>query len=1005
MAPAAARAGKRRRGRGVLLPVRACFLVVVALLPAAAALAAPPAATTTAPPAGAPAAPASLPGLGLPRPPGADEADAEATGGEDAVLTQQQRELEFDVHLLRAQRFEREGKFDDGIREYTAALKLSPGDPGALRGRALLRFKRTKEGTCPRRAIEDLRLLHLYDPLGLWLEERADFLEWMGLCGDRYRRERLDLALELAEEDPRIASRPPDIRYTAAALQAEEAEKSGPGSEGGALRDAALQQLERYREECVRMGRRPRVQALRLQAELYRNFGDLAAAIAAYQNLIAEHPGLPEAAEAARLVSELQLEVELTRLEKEQGGKPSDQAETAFHLGDQALRRGDLITAESELRKAVADSPWFPKAHYALGLVLARKRRSAEAVEELKLAVRMDRYDYEALIALGLLYKKEFAGAEDAAAIEHLERALVLRPDLWNLHLLLGELYARSDRELARRHYSLFLQKAGEDDPDAERARVALRNLSHELRGDEPLFEIQPPTDLRRLDPGLQRMINEAYLRYEDDEDWTAAEKILLAARQKYPDRPEVLNELAKVVYADGRPGNARAFWEESLRMDPDQVDVHERLGILLASELPAEAMSHLRRAAELGSNNARFNLATVLWAENDVLPASEQLELYLREAGSLDLNWEKAIKLREEMERFFFQIYVIAGAALLTLLAIPAVLMFRRLRGASLAQLLARAPKSFPEVARILSLIRHEILKHNTAFLTDVGHALEFDEPDAEVRAAIVARRIFGDGRSHKAAADLRADSSRDQGIYGRFLGYLTELQKVARAHGVTLNLHRKDPIFSPMIRAFEDLRDLGELQRGRSDHRSKKLEIAAKLKRSGHELGRRAFERLSSLIHSLCVVEVTPTLIREVFGLVAAESQFASVQIAEPEVGGEAARVRVFRTDLEDILANVLRNSLHSSVLYGPSPLQIGVDLCAEVDEITGLTTLAIRIKDRSTEPLSNEMLRGRYVERGMGITVDLLSRYDGSIAVEPEPGWQKAVVLRFFIVEEET
>jgi hypothetical protein len=46
---------------------------------------------------------------------------------------------------------------------------------------------------------------------------------------------------------------------------------------------------------------------------------------------------------------------------------------------------------------------------------------------------------------------------------------------------------------------------------------------------------------------------------------------------------------------------------------------------------------------------------------------------------------------------------------------------------------------------------------------------------------------------------------------------------------------------------------------------------------------------------------------------------------------------------------------------------------------------------------------MLRGRYVERGMGITVDLLSRYDGAIAVEPEPGWHKAVVIRFFTLEE--
>jgi hypothetical protein len=47
---------------------------------------------------------------------------------------------------------------------------------------------------------------------------------------------------------------------------------------------------------------------------------------------------------------------------------------------------------------------------------------------------------------------------------------------------------------------------------------------------------------------------------------------------------------------------------------------------------------------------------------------------------------------------------------------------------------------------------------------------------------------------------------------------------------------------------------------------------------------------------------------------------------------------------------------------------------------------------------------MLRGRYVERGMGITVDLLSRYDGSIGVETEPGWAKAVVLRFFTLEDD-
>ena len=70
----------------------------------------------------------------------------------------------------------------------------------------------------------------------------------------------------------------------------------------------------------------------------------------------------------------------------------------------------------------------------------------------------------------------------------------------------------------------------------------------------------------------------------------------------------------------------------------------------------------------------------------------------------------------------------------------------------------------------------------------------------------------------------------------------------------------------------------------------------------------------------------------------------------------------------------------------------------------EITGLSSLVLRVMDRSPEPLSNEMLRGRYVERGMGITVDLLSRYDGAISVESASGWSKAVVLRFFTVEDE-
>lgn len=986
----------------------AAALILAAPALAPASVAAAPAAKKK--DAKAPTKPQPIDTTDLPQPPGATTDPPTDDGGsgdfaDPAPLTQQQREDEFAVHLGRAQRAEREGRIDDAMREYTAALNLMPGDPAALKGRAYLRFKRTKEGTCPRRAIEDLRLLRTYDPRGLWLEQRGTLVAWMAACDRRMDTERRALAQDLAEEDPKSASRPYDIRFVVAELLSREAEDAGRERERRDLRAAALEQLANYRRDCEVTGHPPAPEALRLQATLYREAEDFESAIRIYEELIRRAPGTALAKQAKTFVDDLRLQVSLDKLEKEQGGRPSEAAEAAYTQAITAMRTADLPAAERALEAAVTDSPWFPKAHYALGIIHARNQRFAKAVEELTKSIRMDRFDYEAQMALGLLYKKEFAGAEDERAIDHLSQALLLRPDLYHLDFHLGQLYARIDRERARLHYTRFLNApVPEDDPDRELARRARDELNREATtDDQPFLMSDPPRDLR-LDPELQRLINEAYLRVSEEQDFKEAERVLERARKKFPDQEVVLNELAKVAFALGRTGNAREFWEKSLEMKEPQKEVHERLGLLLEKDLPREAETHLRRAAELGSTTARFRLAQLLWNDYSILDASEELDRYLQEASELDLYWQTAPRLRDRMDQVFIRVYLAISALLIALVAIPAWQIYRRLRGASLAQLLARAPKSFPEVARILSLIRHEILKHNTAFLSDVGRALEMDEPDAEARAAIVARRLFGERRGGTPAQPGREGGIQERGIYGRFLGYTLELQKVGRSHGVTLNLYRKDPIFSAMIDAFEVLRGLSDLPKtSMRDRPTVKLEWARRLSRSGHVLGRKAFESLSDMIQSLCIVEVDAAFVHEVFRSVVAETQFTGVQIAELVVTGTAARVRVFRSDLEDILTNVIRNSLHSSVLYAPKPIALGVALVTEMDEITGLVTLAIRIQDRSTEQLSNEMLRGRYVERGMGITADLLSRYDGSIAVEPEPGWQKAVVLRFFTVEE--
>ncbi len=962
----------------------------------------------------------------LPKPPAGDgpAADPTADGGTDDTGTTPAppvvseadrlaaRTSEFEGHLRRADNAQKKGRHDDAIREYTAALELEPGDPTALLGRAYSRKARVAPGRCPRRALIDLKRLGTYDPRGAWVEQRQVALQWMADC-PREAAERLAIAKELAAEDVASLGRPDHIRAVVAELSFAAA-KDKPEPEASAQRDDALAELLRYRQECADAPRTPRPQAIRLLADIYRERDQLSEAKGVYEELLRTAAASDASRGVGKLVEDIELELSLRELEKTQGWKPSVAAESSYTRGVAALRRGDLVTAQSELDSAIEDSRWFPRAYHARGVVHARNGRFLKAVQDLKRAIRMDRSDYEAHIKLGLIYKKEFAGAEDPQAITHLEAALRLRPDLHRLHLFLGELYGRTDREQAREHYSRFLQLAELSDPDADQARQALQDLERDIRKEEPPA-LPAPADsaLRSLDPKLQRLINEAYLRGTEHQDWRMAEKILQQARDEFADEPVVLNQLARVVYAQERWGSARDYWEQSLAMDERQMEVHERLGLLLRDDLPDRAIEHLRRAAELGSLTARYVLADLLWAQTRPVAASEQLDRYLEAAGDYDLHWDRAKSLREEIDRRFMQFYLIAGLVLTIGTVGGAWRIWRRYRGSSLSQLLERDPKSFPEVARILSLIRHEILKHNTAFLADVGHALSFDAPDADTRAAVLAQRLFGGAGGAARSTLMREDHLRVRdrrgrpagGIYGRFLGYLAELEKVARAHRVTLNLYRKDAIFRPMIKAFDELAARSEQLRQPEGLRTgRRLELARVLGRSGHVLGRQAFERLSGLIRELCVVTVDRDLVAEIYEQVAGEDQFAAQAIAPLEVSGDAAQVRIFRTDLEDILANVLRNSLRSSLLYAAPPVGMGIDLRVEEDEITGLTSLAIRVKDRSPEQLSNEMLRGRYVERGMGITVDLLSRYDGAIAVEAESGWSKAVVLRFFTVEED-
>ena len=106
------------------------------------------------------------------------------------------------------------------------------------------------------------------------------------------------------------------------------------------------------------------------------------------------------------------------------------------------------------------------------------------------------------------------------------------------------------------------------------------------------------------------------------------------------------------------------------------------------------------------------------------------------------------------------------------------------------------------------------------------------------------------------------------------------------------------------------------------------------------------------------------------------------------------------------EDVVGNLVRNAIQTSVRQAPGqPVHIGFAVDTDVDFITGLEWLALRIRDRSPHELTVEMLRGRYIEEGLGLTADLVSRYDGALdVVEDAAPWTKAVVVRLPRVDDE-
>jgi len=719
-----------------------------------------------------------------------------------------------------------------------------------------------------------------------------------------------------------------------------------------------------------------------------RALGEEESARTLLERYLAAWPEGTEAGEAQGRLDRMAVETAARELTVGASQPLSARQQERVEAARRRAARGQAEPALAELREVVQEAPRSADAWGALGDVHVLLGRIDEAERAYAWAAALAPEEATWQARLGLLLADRYGGRRHREADELLSRALALRPTWSELRYRQGQVrQGLGDWDAAAEAYEAYLGEEPQG-PFAEAARQAVADL----RRTAPA-----PPEIPRIAAPDQDMPAEALDHYRiarvywDQGDMVSSRSELDLALAQAPAWPAALNLLAALHMRAGEAPQALDAWQRSLAADPQQPLVKLNLGQRLRQQgdLPG-ARALLDEAAQGGAEDAWYLLAEMSWQEHHLLEARRYLDHYAA-VSTGGISQEPARLLRGRVEG---RIRLVEGGATgavgLVLLGGGAWLVRRR-TGRTLADLVARAPEVSHDLARLLSAIRHEVLKHNTTLLDEVAQALENGDHHAVRWAAL---RLFGDGRG-------------SEGVVDRFESYLAAISRLGRQHGVRLDLRRRDPVLAPMWRAMRRLRGLARQLR----HPAGAGEgVPAELRRISVSLNDQGYQALGRLVREMGTLRLDGDLLRAVDARVRSEPAFDGEELPplELDVPEQAVPLKVFRGDLEDIVANLLRNAYRAEVeAVGPGLRRVGLSVFEEEDEITGLEHVVLELRDNAPGKLTDAMIRGRSIGRGLGLAVDLITRHEGSITVAParEGGlsWTKAVVVRLRRAEE--
>lgn len=641
-----------------------------------------------------------------------------------------------------------------------------------------------------------------------------------------------------------------------------------------------------------------------------------------------------------------------------------------------AAARGTDDEARRLLEVLVIEAPGSAEAWEALSHVREGQGDAAGAEAATRAAMQLDPRAPEHPARLGDLLVRWFSGQFDGEAVAAYARALRRSPDdpeLW---------WRRAEAERRAGRWGAAVRSAERVlalDPEGTHAADARRWVAGAGLRREPLPEL--PTAAGRP-PALSEDAWRAYTRalaWRDREDvpWARDEALseLAYVRGAAPAWTPALLLEAAILAERGDDALASRRWEEARALDPTDPEPIARLAAAKERAGEGEVAARLwEEAADAGHPGALLRRAQAQAAAFRWLAARDTVDEVVRRAATPETLAE-ARSLRDSLDARTRVAAVGALALVLPIAAVPLAARWRRRSGESLDALVARSPGAWRDLARLVSAVQHEVVKHHFGLVGPVADALDDRDPGP---ARFAAERWFG-----------------PEGAVPRLAAYVAEIEALAARSGVRVNLRWRDPRFGPLLAAVERLRALEPALRSGSGRA-----LAEELRALALPLGSAAHTALGELVDALCVTVLRPDVLGEAHARAAAE--FPGRPVPAPVIAVPPGRVavRMFRSELQDVLVNLVRNALEATPADGDAT--VALQVAVEEDPITFAERVVVAVADHAPGSLTTADLRGRHLSRGLGLAVDWVARAGGTIAVEPRPGYAKAVVVRIPRVE---